>query len=225
VLRPPSQALGLLLLATATCGPDDPPVTPPDPPTCTTGFIGEQGKDPELELTILGVDDTSTPVNAGDPVPIIKPPQGGRVIFVGARARNIDACGVKLTGSLRYDAMAVRIDSRTVNLKPTDDGWVTSVDSDISTFANVPVCHNQWTPVDIFGNEFDLSLTIVDKTGRTVKQTVSITPTCAEPENLAECECICKGGYMLGEMCDGGGGNGGGNGGGGNGGAGGEGGG
>ena len=29
-----------------------------------------------------------------------------------------------------------------------------------------------------------------------------MTPECGQPENLAECLCICKGGYVLGESCD-----------------------
>jgi hypothetical protein len=124
------------------------------------------------------------------------------VIFAGVRATNVDACHVTLSGSLRDPQNGkICFDERTVNLRPTDDGWGASVDSDISTFSNIPVCPNQWASADAFGSEFDLTVKLRDRGGRTIEKTVRVVPACAEPENEEQCKCICKQGYVLGEMC------------------------
>jgi hypothetical protein len=155
-----------------------------------------------MHVIALGADGASSPVADGGPVALIFPPQGGRVIFAGVRARNVDPCGVELSGALRDLAThQVRVDVRTVNLAATSDGYVASTDSSISTFANVPVCPNQWSSVDAFGQPYDLEMTLTDRAGRTASQKIRVVPACAEPDRAAECRCICKEGYVLGEAC------------------------
>jgi len=100
---------------------------------------------------VLGTNGVSTPVQSGGTVPLVTPPQGGRVIFLGVRATNVDPCAVKITGAIRDPATKqVRVDARTVNLSPSGDGYGVSVDSSISSFANVPVCPNEWASTDAF---------------------------------------------------------------------------
>jgi hypothetical protein len=131
------------------------------------------------------------------------PPQGGRVMFIGVRATNIGPCGVELTGTLRdLSSGQVRIDSRKTHLAPTGDGWGTSVDTDISTFAMIPTCPNQWASTDVYGNTFELELSVLDKDGRTATKKLNVVPTCGEPADLAECQCQCKKGYTLGQACN-----------------------
>lgn len=194
------------ILAAAGCS--DPPDMPSDggadagPHGCTTGFVGDMAEDPEIVITALGAGTTATPVMDGDTVPLIFPPQGGRVIFAGARAKNLDACGVTLTGALRDPTTKqVRLDARTVNLTPASDGWVETDPTDYSSFSNIPVCPNQWSETDIYGTTYELEITLADRNGRSVTKRLNVTPVCAEPDRIAECLCICKGGYVLGEMC------------------------
>ncbi|NUQ73991.1 MAG: hypothetical protein HUU21_10580 [Polyangiaceae bacterium] len=169
---------------------------------CSLGFLGDPALDPEIELISLGAEGVSAPIADGSSVALIFPPQGGRVIFAGVRATNVSACGVTLGGSLRDPQNGkICFDERTVNLQPLGDGWGASVDSNISTFSNIPVCPNQWSMSDAFGSEFDLTVKLRDKEGRTAEKTVRVVPACAEPENEAQCLCICKQGYVLGEMC------------------------
>ena len=96
----------------------------------------------------------------------------------------------------------VRLETRTVNLRVLDGGVASSVDTNIATWANIPLCHNQWTPRDIYGSPFELELTYTDRGGRVLTQAMLVTPYCAEPRYDAECRCICRGGYMLGEVCE-----------------------
>jgi hypothetical protein len=199
----------LVALAAQSCGPDtDPPADagPPDAshPGCTLEFLGDPSKEPELEITALGAQAPSVIVHEGDTVPLIFPPQGGRVIFAGARATNLDPCGVKLAGGLRDPATKqLRVDIRTVNLKPGDDGWGASDDTDFSTFSNVPICPNNWASTSAYDATFELTITVTDRAMRTISKTLNVVPTCAEPDKLKDCLCICKQGYVLGESCDG----------------------
>lgn len=209
-MRPSAPAFTFALcLAAAACS--DPPTPPSDGGTggadagshgCTTGFVGDAAKDPEIVITVLGSGTTATPVMDGDTVPLVFPPQGGRVIFAGVRARNLDACGVNLNGALRDLATKqVRLDGRTVNLTPASDGWVETDPTDFSTFSNIPVCPNQWSMTDIFGTTYELEISLADRGGRSVTKKQKVTPTCAEPDLAAECHCICQGGYKLGMSC------------------------
>lgn len=175
----------------------------PSPSPCSFNFVGDERLDPEIEVTARSVDAKAVKVDEGDTIPLILPPQGGRVIFVGVRATNINACGARLTGVLRDTATnKIVIDARTVNLRPTLDGRAGSTDTDISTFANIPICPNQWSTADAYGSEYQLEMSVKDRDGRLAKKVLHVTLECAEPENEAQCRCICKEGYVLGEKCD-----------------------
>ena len=130
------------------------------------------------------------------------PPQGGRVVLVGARATNLDRCGVSLSGALRDpQSQQVRVDIRTVNLVAADAGWVKSDPSDISAVANVPVCPNQWSQSNLYGSTYQLSVMVTDRDGRSASKEVDVIPACADGAGFAECACICRAGYRLGETC------------------------
>ncbi|MEO7095355.1 MAG: hypothetical protein ABI175_19015 [Polyangiales bacterium] len=188
-------------LTSLTGCPADP--TPPVlTPTCTLPFLGDKSKPVQIEIVARDVAGRSSPVTEGSDVAIVFPPQGGRVIFVGARATNLDPCGVKLTGVLRDPATAqVRLDVRTVNLVVDGTGLGGAVDSDISTFANVPLCPNQWASDDVNDKPYEVEITLTDKTGRSGTKKVKVVPRCNEPDRAVECRCICRKGYVLGEAC------------------------
>ena len=192
------------LFLVAGCSPHESP-----PPTVDAGacFVGDPSKAAELELDVIAPGNVRAPIGDGADVPLLFPPQGGRVVFVGVRVRNFDACEVQLTGAVRDEqTKQVRVDARTILMHVTPDGWATNdlaaSAPDISSFANVPLCPNQWSTTNVFGTEYELVVTLKGKEQRTVTKTIRVTPRCAEPDKLAECLCICKAGYRLGERCD-----------------------
>jgi hypothetical protein len=204
-------ALALALLAQAACsgsskgsGPDG------GPDTCPVGFLGDGGA-PDFTVTVLRADDSVVPIAQGDTVPMLFPPQGGRVIFVGVDATNVDGCGLQLTGAVRdLKTQEVRVDSRTINLIPIGGGHGVSgktgesVAAAIANFANVAVCPNEWSSTNLYGTLYGLEVTVKDKEGRQLTKKLNVTPECGEPARVAECECICQTGYVLGQACDGG---------------------
>jgi hypothetical protein len=200
-----AEGIGIGIGGALSLGCGSPPNPTPDagPPGCGIPFLGDPRREPELELIALDAQGKSAPVKDGDAVAMILPIQGGRVIFTGVRATNVDPCGVKIAGALRDLATRqARPDIRTVNLTPTGDGWGVSDPEDLSSFANVPVCPNQWSKTDLFGATYELSVTLIDRDKRTFTRAAKVRPACAELDNFAECTCICKGGYVLGEACD-----------------------
>jgi hypothetical protein len=193
----------------------DPVRPPPDggpaaDSDCPAGFLGDSSKPAAIELLAVRADGTSAKLGPGDDLALILPPQGGRVAFVGARATNLDGCGVQLVGLLRdTSSKQIRTDGRTVNLNRAPDGWgttgstttdVTDVGA-ISNFSNIPLCTNQWSDRDVFDAPYELEVTLTDRGGRSAVAKMQVTPRCSEPGKELGCRCLCKKGYQLGETC------------------------
>lgn len=191
-------------------GPDVPYV--PSDADCPAGFVGDPSLDIEIELRALKADGSDVPIADGDDLAVLFPPQGGRVSFAGVRARNIDACGVQLTGALRDPlSKQLRLDARTVNLRKEPDGWATTgrgAETDIGSsdaigdYSNMPLCPNQWADQDVFDKTFELEVLVKDRRQKTATKKINVTPRCAEPgEKETACRCLCRKGYILGETC------------------------
>ncbi|MGH7270570.1 MAG: hypothetical protein ACREJ3_09080, partial [Polyangiaceae bacterium] len=150
-------------------------------------------------------DGSVAPLSDGGTVSLLAPPQGGRVIYVGVRATNVDGCGLQLKGALRDEASGkVTVDMRTINLIPESGGWAASGTASVpvaANFANVAACPNEWSSADVFGRSYQLEVTIQDREGRTLTKDIQVTPECSDPPGVTDCACICKAGYVLGESC------------------------
>jgi hypothetical protein len=197
-----------VLAASAACAACDTTHVVPDPVPCSAGFLGDAGSPVDFEFLAVDPNYDAVTLDDGGALSILTPPQGGRVVFVGVRATNLDSCGVQLTGAVRDPTThQVRFDMRTVNLIASGDGWgVTgpvgaSVSGTVANFANIPVCPNQWSTTDVDGNPYALEVTLTDREGRTVEKSIQVTPGCGEPATLADCQCICRAGYVLGSAC------------------------
>jgi hypothetical protein len=179
---------------------------------CQLEYIGDKDAPIEMELVTLDPDYTAQPLASGGDVSILFPPNGSPLVFVGVRVKNLDPCAVRLGGAIRDPATSeVRLDTRTVNLHPTEDGWGTSDPSDISTFSNIPVCPNSWASTDVFDQTFWLDLDVRDRDGKEAQTDpmvlLEVVPRCNETKSLNGqdlqklCLCLCKAGYITGEMC------------------------
>jgi hypothetical protein len=207
------------VLAGCPGGSDATPVTARDggaesgpPADCPAGYLGDPGKDIQIELRALRADGTDVPLNDGDDLAILFPPQGGRVAFIGVRAINLDGCGAQVLGALRdLGSRQVRTDGRTVNLQKEPDGWgttgqgtTTNIEDSaaIGDYSNVPVCPNEWADVDVFDQPFEVEVQVRDRTKKSASKVIKVTPRCAEPgAKETACRCLCKHGYVLGESC------------------------
>ena len=214
----------LVLLATTTACPDDPPDGTggsggEGPSPCNVGFLGDDTLAPELEVFFYGADELDHPVSDQTVLDMIEPPQGGRVIYVGARAKNVDGCGVLLTGTLRDPTTnQIRFDTRTANLLDEGDGWGSVQPGVLAAYSNIPACQNSWSEQTLYEDPYRLEVKLQDAGGRVAEASFDVRAQCTElsqarpsgPDVFDECTCICRAGYELGDTCEGGGGQGGG---------------
>jgi hypothetical protein len=145
-----------------------------------------------------------TPLVDGAPLDLVRPPQGGFVVFVGAIARNLGDTTVALHGALR-DPSGVTIaeDSRTVSMQPSAED-PTALVPDLRSFtnvANVAVCPSSTTS-DRFDMPFQIAVDVTEvSTRRTGSAVVNVVPSCrqADPMQLTLCKCECAANYSLGK--------------------------
>ena len=163
--------------------------------------------DAPLELAIVyrTLDGESVDVVDGAAVPLIQPPQGGKVLMVGARVRNVDACMVQLTASLRDECTGriVALEQRPVILADRGDGWGEPADAvRLDDFANVPACPSAAAERDIEGEPYLVKVRVEDGAGRSAEAELTVVPECAEAANEQQCKCECDGAYVLGQACE-----------------------
>lgn len=186
---------------------------------CPYDYVGDPAAAMEIEVFYYGADDVDHDIADGAVLDLIEPPQGGRVVFVGVRAKNVSPCGVSISAGLRDPATnKLNFERRDVNLVPDGQGWAASSFGDFASYANTPTCFNTWSSQDIDGGSFKLEVAVEDNDGHHAEKTFDVSAACTEkslavdsgPAIVAYCECICQTGYMLGQDCSGGGGAGGG---------------
>ncbi len=169
---------------------------------CTLAPIGDPTKPIEMELVYLDVKKEIQPLADGGAIPMIVPPQGGWVVFIGARVNHIDPCGVTIKGVLRDTGNdQVRLDERTTKLITDAGGWGGPEAGDISTVANIPTCPNQWASAALDDVPIELTYSVKERGGRTVSKTIQVVPECAEPLYKNACMCQCSAHYVLGASC------------------------
>src|SRR6185295_1291842 len=64
-------------------------------------FLGDMNAAAAIEPIFRAVDGTIQPITELGRVPLILPPQGGKIVVVGAQAKNMDGCPVQIATSLR----------------------------------------------------------------------------------------------------------------------------
>jgi len=201
-LSPRVLLLVLLALAPACSEPAE-PSEDAGPPVggCKLPYIGDKNKDLEMDVIAIGPG-TLDRITEGSDITLMLPPQGGRVVFAGVRAKNVNPCGVRLGGALRDTAsQQVRIDNRIINLQPQEDGTARSNPNDIFNFANIAACPNQWSDRDLYDQPYELTISLTDKDEKHLTKVLHVTPRCNEPGVEAECLCQCQGDYILGMSC------------------------
>jgi hypothetical protein len=166
---------------------------------CSTGssdkcFVGDASR--PVELKVVHRDENAMIVETapGARVPLIQPPQGGKVLFIGARARNLDGCPAHVRASL-YDPSTNAVafqEARDVILKATSDGWLEpDLPNEVDNYANIAVCPPPNPARNVDGERYRLELEISDDKARTQATTLDIIPYCGEAAIVDRCHCEC----------------------------------
>jgi hypothetical protein len=170
---------------------------------CPLPFAGDPSQ--PVEADVFAVDTTAgqrfLAVHDGDAIPLLPPPQGGFVLFVGAKLRNVDACQVSQTAELRDPATGAAlpgVDHRLGDLELQPDGWYWPTPARVlQVTPNIDACPN-FLPRGVASQPALLDLHVVDRGGRSATLTRSVVPTCPDGELKAFCECACGPDYRPG---------------------------
>ncbi len=180
----------------------DPDAKPLDAAPC---FIGDPTKPPEVSLIYRTVDGRALPLLEDGQIPLIVPPQGGFVVFVGAKAKNI-GCFLQITSALRDEATneVVHLENRPLKLVQSEEGWGGPENPRyISNFSNLPACPAAGLVRDIQGQRYLLEVALDDRKGHQAKAQMHVVPVCAEDQCLTECLCQCDADYYKnGSSCE-----------------------
>ncbi len=146
---------------------------------------------------------------AGDPVDLWNAPQGGHVVLLGAKVKNLLSDTVMLKVRFRQPdgtRIIVAEEGRTVKMVPVPDepGMMQPDIRSRSQVSNVPLCPSYGT-FGIVDRPFDVEVSITAlytdpvQTGTT---TLSVVARCSTPDDEAFCRCECESNYFLGKCGD-----------------------
>lgn len=147
------------------------------------------------------VDTPLVPIADGDAVLLQLPPQGGRVLFIGAKIRGARANTVRIRVRLGApDGTEIKEDTRTVVTGPPDaDGWADTLTASYLQQANLEVCPNELSfPID--GGTFPLEVEVTEvyvDAPRTTLVERTVKPGCAAGDDV--CKCLCDADFVLGK--------------------------
>jgi hypothetical protein len=168
-------------------------------------FEGDMSAGPELALVHRTPDGMLAPIADGNELALVVPPQGGEVLLIGVRARNVDGCPLTLSTALVDPGSGVvaAFERRPVTLKLATDGWLEPErPSSLANFSNLPAC-----PIAGLARAVDdsqpwrLDIQVDDAAGHHGEVAATITATCALSADPAGCSCQCAAGYVLGSAC------------------------
>jgi hypothetical protein len=153
------------------------------------------------------LDGDAEPLEAdGAAVDLTFPVQGGHVLFLGARVKNLLACRAEL-GAKVLDPNTGHIaaeEKRQVAFSvPAGGGWGMSDISDTAELANVPACPN-FLDRDLVDTRWKVELSVIDEDGRKATVSRELVPVCrqTDPYARALCRCECRAGYSFGRCSD-----------------------
>jgi hypothetical protein len=181
-------------LAMAACGGE----STPDAREAERCPIGDMSAAPEVEIMHLDGQSAVVHTQAMAEVPLLAPPQGGWIVLLGAKARNIDGCRLTLKTVL-VDAcndQILQIDSRPTKLEVGSDGWGVS---SATTFGNLPVCPQLTAERDLHDAPYRVQVILEDGDGKKGQADMTIVPVC--PANTPLCTCQCGRDYVIGTDC------------------------
>lgn len=162
--------------------------------------VGDPSAPAQLEIVNLDANLEVVKTTPNAPVPLVAPPQGGWIVFLGARATNLDGCRVNLTTSFRDvpDGPIIQVDRRPTQLDDTGDGWAITR---TSMAGNLPICPQLTATRNLHDEPYEITVTLEDAYGQRASQSMVIVPVCPNPDATGRCLCECDQHYVVGGPC------------------------
>lgn len=164
--------------------------------------MGDPAAPPELQLVFRTAQGELADLVDGEQVPLVIPPQGGHIVAIGARLRNVDICGMQMSALLR-DPCTDRIlgrEGRPINLEVNAEGWaLPTAPERLDNYVNINACPNLASSRDLDLQPYLLELRAVNlNVELSLTAQATVTPVCGEPDTAGQCECQCDADYVLG---------------------------
>jgi hypothetical protein len=191
------------LLVVAGCGGSEEEAGPDA--AALSCFVGDPAQPPEIGVVYRAADGAIRPVAEQGEVPLIQPPQGGKVMFIGIRGRNLDGCPLDISAALiePSSGAVISLERRPVLLQEDGTGWLEPRSSGgLSNYSNLPGCPRAALARSINDETYRLLVSVEDQTGLHAETETLIVPVCGEPERDAQCRCECSEEYELGDSCE-----------------------
>ena len=152
------------------------------------------------------------PVAAGDPVELVRPIQGGHVLFIGAFVRGASGSRGTIRGELRRGEDAsgqplpagspgaiIVFEERSTELvelpagtpAPTAAAGWQQLRADIGDVANIPACPN-FLPIEIPDHQLQVQVIYTDEKGNTGTALRTVVPRCTQTQDSARNLCLCE---------------------------------
>ena len=209
-----SMALRLEILATVValvgCAPPDQASVASAGTGGTTDSAGDALPDSgPLVVSAIELDPnmgTYRLVNDGDSVSLLFAPQGGHVLFIGVRVRNLDSTKIELSSRILDPTTKaiVQQDIRDTKMVavPGEPGLLQTDSSHISLVSNIALCPD-YNDFDIVDQPYVMQILVTEENaqGSTGSVTLKVTPMCPPGDGGASllCNCECHAGYTLGK--------------------------
>ncbi len=159
--------------------------------------IGDLSAPAEMEIVHLDEHGTVIETQPMQAVPLIAPPQGGWIVLLGVRARNIDCRPALITALIdACDNQPLNVDRRPTQLNVGSDGWGVS---SLTSFGNLPVCPQLTAARDLYGVPYTVTVAIEDASGQSATSSLTVVPTCLDGN--PRCSCECNHDYVVGASC------------------------
>jgi hypothetical protein len=169
----------------------------PDAPQAVPCPIGDLSAPAEMQIIHLDENNAVVETQAMQSVPLIAPPQGGWIVLLGVRAKNLDCRPVLATALLdTCDNQVLQLDRRSTQLDVGADGWGVS---SLTSFGNLPVCPQLTAARDLNGVPYTIKVSIEDAAGQKATSSLTVVPTCMD--GASRCACECNHDYVLGGDC------------------------
>jgi hypothetical protein len=154
----------------------------PELPTCHAASA--------IQAALVVADDNGglVDVTDGSQVPLVRAPQGGHILLVGAKVMGAADCMLDATGALRDPATnrVIGLDMRPLQLSTASNGWALPTDPALSSMPNIGVCPSSIAQID--GHTFTLELTLVSGGTPIATLSAAVTPSCGG-DSYCHSEC------------------------------------
>jgi hypothetical protein len=175
------------------------------PPPIVPCPFGQLDQPPEMTIVHQERDGTMVHTGTIAELPLFEADQGGQLLRLSARARNMDVCNLVLKTTLRdhCDNHIVGLDLRPLTLEPGDDGWATPKRPErLTNFSSLQTCPVAAENRALYNEPYSVTLRIEDPEGRFAEASTIVIPKChGEGDVLRRCHCDCRQEFVLGGEC------------------------